>query len=58
MGRFSEEIRINAPKEKVWEVLADLGNIYQWNLESLTPISPRKASKVKVLPDTATLNVR
>ena len=31
MGHFSQEIRINAPKEKVWAVLADLGNIYRWN---------------------------
>ena len=31
MGAFSTEIRIDAPKEKVWEVLADLGDIYKWN---------------------------
>ncbi len=31
MTRFSTEITINAPKEKVWEVLADLGSIYKWN---------------------------
>ena len=31
MGRFSKEITINAPQEKVWAVLADLGNIYRWN---------------------------
>ena len=31
MGRFTSEINIDAPKEKVWEVLADLGNIYRWN---------------------------
>ncbi|MCH7578570.1 MAG: SRPBCC family protein, partial [Chloroflexi bacterium] len=31
MGAFSTEIRINAPKEKVWGVLADLGGIYKWN---------------------------
>ncbi len=31
MGSFSTEIQIDAPKEKVWEVLADLGGIYKWN---------------------------
>ncbi len=31
MGAFRTEIRIDAPKEKVWEVLADLGGIYKWN---------------------------
>ena len=31
MGKFSVQIRVNAPKEKVWEVLADLGAIYKWN---------------------------
>ena len=31
MGAFSTEIRINAPREKVWGVLADLGGIYKWN---------------------------
>ena len=31
MPRFSTQIRIDAPKEKVWEVLADLGSIYKWN---------------------------
>ena len=31
MPRFSTQIRIDAPKEKVWEVLADLGGIYKWN---------------------------
>ena len=31
MPRFSSQIRIAAPKEKVWEVLADLGGIYKWN---------------------------
>ena len=31
MTRFSTAIKINAPKEKVWEVLADLGSIYKWN---------------------------
>ena len=31
MGRFSIQVRIDAPKEKVWEVLADLGGIYKWN---------------------------
>ena len=31
MGAFSTEIRIDAPREKVWAVLADLGGIYKWN---------------------------
>ncbi len=31
MGAFSTEIRIDAPREKVWEVLADLGGIHKWN---------------------------
>ncbi len=31
MARFTTTIKINAPKEKVWEVLADLGSIYKWN---------------------------
>ena len=31
MTRFSTAIKINAPKEKVWEMLADLGSIYKWN---------------------------
>ena len=31
MATFSTVIDINAPKQKVWEVLADLGSIYKWN---------------------------
>ncbi|MCH8901628.1 MAG: SRPBCC family protein [Chloroflexi bacterium] len=31
MSRFSTQVRIDASKEKVWEVLADLGGIYKWN---------------------------
>ena len=31
MAHFSTQIRINATKEKVWEVLADIGGIYKWN---------------------------
>ncbi len=31
MARFTEEIRIDAPQARVWEVLADLGSIYKWN---------------------------
>ena len=31
MTRFSTAIKINSPKEIVWEVLADLGSIYKWN---------------------------
>ena len=31
MARFSVRTRIDAPKDKVWEVLADIGGIYKWN---------------------------
>ena len=31
MGYFSVQTKIDAPKDKVWEVLADLGSIYKWN---------------------------
>ena len=31
MATFSTAIEIDAPVEKVWETLADIGNIYQWN---------------------------
>ena len=31
MTRLSTAIKINAPKEKIWGVLADLGSIYKWN---------------------------
>ena len=31
MTTFSTTIKVNVPKEKVWEVLADLGSIYKWN---------------------------
>lgn len=31
MSTFSTRIRINAPKERVWEVLAEVGDIYKWN---------------------------
>ena len=31
MAHFSNQIRINATKEEVWEVLADFGGIYRWN---------------------------
>lgn len=31
MGSFTTSVRIDAPKERVWEVLADLGSIYKWN---------------------------
>ena len=31
MTKLISEIRINAPKERVWEVLADLGSISKWN---------------------------
>ncbi len=31
MAAFSEHIHIEAPKERVWEVLADIGGIYKWS---------------------------
>ena len=31
MAVFSVQIRIDAPKEGVWAVLADIGGIYRWN---------------------------
>ena len=31
MASVSSNIHIGAPKEQVWEVLADLGGIYKWN---------------------------
>ncbi len=31
MTKVTGEVRINAPKEKVWSVLADLGEVSAWN---------------------------
>ena len=31
MSRFTVEGRINAPKQRVWEVLAEIGDIHKWN---------------------------
>ena len=31
MSKFTIQVKINAPKHKVWEVLADIGGIYKWN---------------------------
>ena len=31
MNSFSQEIQIDAPVNKVWETLADIGTIYRWN---------------------------
>ncbi len=31
MTQLTTEVHIDAPKEKVWEVLANLGDIYKWN---------------------------
>ncbi|MEM7281177.1 MAG: SRPBCC family protein [Pseudomonadota bacterium] len=31
MTTITREVRINAPKEKVWDILADFGNIYLFN---------------------------
>jgi uncharacterized protein YndB with AHSA1/START domain len=31
MSKVTRQVTINAPQEKVWEVLADVGGIYKWN---------------------------
>ena len=31
MSKLTEQIRIKAPAEKVWEVLADFGGVAKWN---------------------------
>ena len=31
MGSFATSVRIDAPQDRVWEVLSDLGSIYKWN---------------------------
>ena len=31
MATFETEIEIEAPIEQVWDVLADIGSIYEWN---------------------------
>ena len=31
MGSFSEQTIIDAPRERVWEVLAEIGSIERWN---------------------------
>ena len=31
MATFETQIKIAATAQSVWEVLADIGNIYQWN---------------------------
>jgi len=31
MSKLAIQVKINAPKEKVWGVLADFGGIYEWN---------------------------
>ena len=31
MRTFNEDILINAPAEKVWAILSDIGSIYEWN---------------------------
>ena len=31
MSKFTTQVKIDAPKHKVWEVLADIGSIYKWN---------------------------
>ena len=30
MAKLSNQIRINVPKNKVWEILADYGNVAKW----------------------------
>ncbi|MFQ5473616.1 MAG: SRPBCC family protein [Dehalococcoidia bacterium] len=31
MGSYATRVTINAPADKVWSVLSDLGSIYKWN---------------------------
>ena len=31
MTKVTSEIRIDAPREKVWDVIADLGSVSVWN---------------------------
>ncbi len=31
MSEFEEQVTVSAPAEKVWDSLADIGNIYVWN---------------------------
>jgi len=31
MGEFEERISISATREKIWDVLADIGSIHRWN---------------------------
>ncbi len=31
MSVFAEQIRIRAPKQAVWDALADIGSIHKWN---------------------------
>ena len=31
MSKLTAQVKINAPAQNVWEVLADLGGIYKWN---------------------------
>jgi uncharacterized membrane protein len=31
MGSYATNVTINAPADKVWNVLSDLGSIYKWN---------------------------
>ena len=30
MAKISQQVQINVPKNKVWEILADFGNVYKW----------------------------
>jgi len=31
MGSYATKVKIDAPKDRVWEVLSDFGSIYKWN---------------------------
>ncbi len=31
MSNFTTEIKIDAPVYRVWDTLADIGRIYEWN---------------------------
>lgn len=44
MTQLQSEVLINAPKEKVWEILADFGNIAKFNLNLRSSHSTSKAN--------------
>ena len=44
MSKVTRQIRINAPEEKVWEVLADFGGVYRWAPAILSSYATTQAS--------------